>query len=114
MSQIENSLRRAIAELLLGTRDLRSFAVLVAQTLASAGSGDRSAEALAVELELRLAEFSNGDWTLDELKALVRPLVTNYEVRSATVITGSEMRITSPAISTSSQFVGISLVTVPA
>ncbi len=37
---------------------------------------DRDAVALLHELELGLAEHSNGDWTEDELRALFRPLLT--------------------------------------
>jgi hypothetical protein len=107
MSQIENSLRRAIAELILGTRDLRSLATLVAQTIATVDASDRGAESLAFDLELRLAEYSNGDWTLEELKDLLRPLVTNYAVGRSEPVMDSDVRVTIPEVSATLQFVDI-------
>lgn len=38
---------------------------------------DPVAADLAFEIELRLAEYSNGDWTQDELRDILRPLVTS-------------------------------------
>lgn len=35
---------------------------------------------LVYGIKLRLAEFSNGDWTEDELRARLRPFVEMYEV----------------------------------
>ena len=41
--------------------------------------GDAERE-LVYEVELRLAEFSNGDWTESELRDLLRPVATTYVV----------------------------------
>lgn len=37
---------------------------------------------LSDEIELRLAEFSNGDWTAEELRAQLKHLVESYKVAS--------------------------------
>jgi len=37
---------------------------------------DENLENLANEIELRIAEYSNGDWTKKELKEILKPLVT--------------------------------------
>jgi hypothetical protein len=37
---------------------------------------------LVYEIQLRLAEFSDGYWTEDELRSLLRPLVSTVEVLS--------------------------------
>ncbi|MBI4319044.1 MAG: hypothetical protein HY675_11190 [Chloroflexi bacterium] len=42
--------------------------------------GNLDLENLVGEIHLRLAEFANGDWTEDELKDLLRPLVDTYYV----------------------------------
>lgn len=36
---------------------------------------------LVAELELLLAEFSNGDWTEEELRRMLAPLVESYTVQ---------------------------------
>ncbi|MBI4507981.1 MAG: hypothetical protein HY691_20840 [Chloroflexi bacterium] len=38
-------------------------------------AGNQTAMDLAYDIELSLAEYTNGDWTEDELKDLLRPLV---------------------------------------
>lgn len=47
---------------------------------------DKAAEELAYEIELRLAEFSNGDWTEDDLKEMLRKIalssVADYPTRT--------------------------------
>ena len=49
---------------------------------------------LVSEIELHLAEFNNGDWSVEELKNHLRPLVTDYTVEyrtddSISISTGS-------------------------
>jgi hypothetical protein len=39
---------------------------------------------LVSEIELYLAEFSNGDWTVEELKNHLKPLVTHYTLEYRT------------------------------
>jgi hypothetical protein len=46
-------------------------------------SGDPSAVALAGEVDLRLAEYTNGDWAEADLRRFFRPLVQNYTVNTA-------------------------------
>lgn len=43
-------------------------------------SGDPGADELTYEIELRLAEFSHGDWTEPELKELLHPLAAQHSV----------------------------------
>ena len=42
-------------------------------------TGNREAPELAAEIELRLAEFSNGHWSEPELRKILAPLVGVYE-----------------------------------
>lgn len=62
---------------------------------------------LAHEIELRLAEFSNGHWTEDDLRSLLGPLVENYTVRVSfgTASPGSSVSLpTSTGAQTEVQF----------
>jgi hypothetical protein len=43
-------------------------------------TGLRFAQELAYTLQHRIAEYSNGDWSEDELKDLLRPLASVFEV----------------------------------
>jgi hypothetical protein len=40
--------------------------------------GNRSDVELAHSIQIRLIEFSNGDWTEDELKDMLRPVLEAY------------------------------------
>ena len=40
---------------------------------------------LVYDIELLLAEYSNGGWNEDELRYLLRPLVENYQVELAPI-----------------------------
>lgn len=42
-------------------------------------TGNREAIELAAEIELRLAEFTSGHWSEDELRKILAPLVGVYE-----------------------------------
>lgn len=108
MSSIESTLRRSVAELVLGKIDLRDFAVVAARALATVDSSDLSAEALAIEIELRLAEFSNGDWSREELIDLLRPIATNYTTGGSTIVLGSGTTVIRPQASVTRGTVGIS------
>ena len=44
--------------------------------------GDLALINLVYGIKLRLAEFSNGDWTEGELHDLLRPFIVNYDVYS--------------------------------
>lgn len=62
-------------------------------------SGDLDAVELAGTIKLRLAEFTNGHWTEDELREQLIPLVTRYEIRTAdAVLTTSSAEIIVPII----------------
>ena len=45
-------------------------------------SENQNAINMAYEIELRLAEYSNGYWDEDELKQIFRPLIENYEIEA--------------------------------
>ncbi len=53
---------------------------------------------LVYEIKLNWAEFSNGDWTEEELRSMLRPLVEKYKVSS------SPIRIVSSTSNTNFQF----------
>jgi hypothetical protein len=44
--------------------------------------GDLALTNLVYGIKLRLAEFSNGDWTEDELRSLLRPFIEKYDISS--------------------------------
>lgn len=73
------TIRRQIRRYLSGELSLRQFTRWLASKMASV-EGKAGAEDLAHEVYIRLAEYTNGDWTQDELKGLLRPLVTTYVV----------------------------------
>lgn len=59
-------------------------------------SGNRAAMNLVYEIELWLAEFSNGIWSEAELKQNLRPLVENYRVElvaDSSISSASDVRI---------------------
>ena len=43
--------------------------------------GDRDLDGLIYEIELRLSEFSHGDWSEGELKRLLQPVVGKQNIR---------------------------------
>lgn len=45
-------------------------------------AGDLALTNLVYGIKLRLAEFSNGDWTENELRSLLRPFIEKYDVNS--------------------------------
>ena len=66
LDELKELLRRHIA----GEINIDSFASGVAPIAWCLNPGDEGAD-LAFEVELRLAEFSNGDWTKAELRDLL-------------------------------------------
>jgi hypothetical protein len=78
-------LRNVLATYLKGSTTLRDFAEVLASTLHEVPAGHGSADdeatfCLALDIELRLAEYSDGDLTERQLKASLRPLLDTYVV----------------------------------
>ena len=75
-TSLSTAIRANLARCLDGPWSLRAFDEwFVPATIDVERSGDAMAEALTWEIYLRLAEYSNGDCTEDELKGLLRQLV---------------------------------------
>lgn len=54
---------------------------------------------LVYEIKLDWAEFSNGDWTEEQLRDMLRPLVENYKIS----VSANQAALPNPAYSTSSK-----------
>lgn len=81
---LERQIRQQLAHYIAGEQSLETFTEwFFPATWNVHLRNDRAAEDLAYEIGLRLAEFSSGDWTEDELKALLRPLVEFHPVSAA-------------------------------
>ena len=67
-------IRKQLSKYLTGGTTLESFEEWFVPNALTAveESGDPEAEALTYGIELRLAEFSDGGWTEDELRGLLR------------------------------------------
>jgi hypothetical protein len=52
-------------------------------------SGERGAEELSAEIELRFAEYSNGHRSEEELKDLLRPYVSTVTLNASNIRSGS-------------------------
>ncbi len=78
-TSLEIALRRQLGRLVSGSlaidESVQWFAARLGQV-----QGRQTLEELAYEVALRVAEFSNGDWTEGELRHLLRPLVSTYRV----------------------------------
>lgn len=78
---LDNIIRERLASYLLGEfslEDLKDWFIPV--LLDVDHSENQKAINMAYEIELRLAEYSNGYWDEDELRNLFRPLVDIYNV----------------------------------
>lgn len=70
-------------------------------------AGPQSLQEIVAEIELRLAEYSNGDWNMRELKNKLMPLVTRYSIEYRTdddsprISTGVSARESRPDLTTS-------------
>jgi hypothetical protein len=80
-SSLDNGIRESLASYLLGEYSLEDFNDWFIPVLLDIDhSENQKAINMAYEIELRLAEYSNGYWNEDEFKQLIRPLVENYEI----------------------------------
>jgi hypothetical protein len=79
MDSLSLEMRTWIAEYLAGRIPVREFERrVVSKTWNTERAHDASTMDLVHEVELSLVEFSSGDRTEDELRAVLRPLVTSY------------------------------------
>ncbi|MEW5982694.1 MAG: hypothetical protein AB1806_10025 [Acidobacteriota bacterium] len=82
MASLELTLREAMARYLSGMCSLQDLSRVEAQVLRRAWAArDQRAVDLALEVELHLAEFQSGDWTLGELKTLLQGALRTYFVQ---------------------------------
>lgn len=80
MQPFDLGIREKLAKYLAGEISLSTFQEWFVPRAWNIEKRDPAAVELAHEIDLRLAEFSNGDWTEEELKSKLRPLATNYTV----------------------------------
>jgi hypothetical protein len=79
--ELVTQIHELLAQYLSGQISLRDFKRrFVSATWDVAQLGNRDAERLVYEIELRLAEFSNGHWTEPEFKRILRPILETYRV----------------------------------
>jgi hypothetical protein len=72
-------IREQLSRYLAGQMSLRRFATWLAPiALESFETSDPQTEDLVAEIELRLAEYTNGDWTEEDLRQLLRPITLTY------------------------------------
>lgn len=111
-------IRQELSRYLAGQRSLRQFASWLAPVALASFEGDApDVEELVAELEVRLAEYSNGHWSEEELRNLLRPLVRTYTSkltmgRVVHQVTGSAMSTAHAPVSYSLTPVDKSLVVV--
>ena len=80
---LDRAIREQLTNYLAGKISLPEFEEwFVPATWAVEQSGNPTAEELTSQILLDLAEFSNGDWTEEELRDLFRPLVQPSEAVS--------------------------------
>jgi hypothetical protein len=95
------SIRRSLSRYLSNEQTLRQFLRGLTPKLARVGSDER-ADDVAHEIYIRVAEYTNGDWTESELKELLRPLVSTYRPSGPPDVvrmhTDSSTSVTTPAV----------------
>ena len=79
---IDTQIRQRLLRQVAGEITLEQFVAWFAPVVWRIDSASPAARDLAYEIELRLAEYSNGDWTEGELKRLFRSLVVTQVVVS--------------------------------
>ncbi|MBI3048496.1 MAG: hypothetical protein HYY76_09325 [Acidobacteria bacterium] len=78
-TELSFRIRRQLSRYLAGQMSFHQFTAWLSPiTLATFESGDPQTQDLVAEMELRFAEYSNGDWTEEALRNLLRPLVVTY------------------------------------
>ncbi len=83
---LDHEIRDKLGSYLLGEFSLEDFKDWFVPVSWDVDHGNNQAAIKMVyEIELRLAEYSDGYWSEDELKNLLRPLVENYWVELAPI-----------------------------
>lgn len=80
MSNLELEVRSQLSDYLAGAISLEEFENWFTPWAWNIETSDPSVARLVHTIALRLAEFTSGDWTREELMEQLRPLVTGYEV----------------------------------
>lgn len=75
-SLIDSQVQEQLAQCLAGNLSLREFQIWFAATAWALGrEDDTTAHPLAHAVELRVAEYTSGDWSEDELRAALSALL---------------------------------------
>ena len=78
---LESEIREHLVRCLAGENSLQAFVEwFSARTWDVEASGEPAAEDLTADIELRLAEYTNGHWTEKELRSLLTQRIQTYEV----------------------------------
>lgn len=84
MQPLDLEIRSQLAKYLAGQSSLSAFQEwFVPRAWNIEKRADPAAVELVHEIDLRLAEFSNGDWTEEELRSKLRPLAMHYTVHTS-------------------------------
>lgn len=75
MGDLEREIRERLISYIRAESTLEDFKKWFIPRVWDAHSEGRLVEELVDEIQLRLAEFANGDWSEPELKAKLKPLV---------------------------------------
>src|SRR5436190_23072936 len=98
-TELSLQVRRQLARYIQGQLSLRQFKLWLSPISLTVfeGPSDTDVAELVAEVELRMAEHSDGHWTEPELRRLLRPTIGTY--RSSFVLTES-LRIVSGTATT--------------
>ncbi|MHB1756473.1 MAG: hypothetical protein ACYCT9_03060 [Leptospirillum sp.] len=77
---ISNLIRVKLADYIQGNISLRAFEDWIVPNSWNMSHLPSDAQDLSSDIELLLAEFSNGDWTEDEIKNLMEPLLRSVHI----------------------------------
>lgn len=80
---LDVAIRRHLARYLDAGISLEDFKARFVHLAWNIGTSQVHGIEMVHVIELRLAEHSNGDWTEEELKAQLRPLLTHVTVQNA-------------------------------
>lgn len=115
LSSLDSNIREKLSSYLTGEISLHEFEDwFFPETWEVDQIEDFSLIRLVYGIKLRLAEFSNGDWTEDELQDRLRPFVEKYEVAVNTVLPQTQIQygtssITEPGIVYSYQAISVTV-----
>lgn len=112
--------RQQLSRYLAGQISLANFATWLTPVAFGVFEAEHTpAEDLVAEIELRLAEYTNGHWTEDDLRRLFRPITATYTSSlvprpSVSLVSGTASLTRPTAVSYSASVVGTSRVRVSA